>query len=727
MKKRFITIILSFVVVMLVCPATAFSSAAQNDDTLIVGVPTDRCPMFYKDEVTGEITGIGVDLMTSAAREAGYTVSFRELSEPTLKASLDNPQYDVIMPFGSAISSASGQASVVSDNLIQTPFTLVTKNKAALPPMESMKVGMLSSLAGAAETVHQLYPGIEIDFYDTMPDCVEALRKGEVDALLHNSYVWSYVLQKPSYSNLTVHSTAMFSMDFRAGTVDTEKGREIIDRLNAGIATLSDTNRQAAVLDYTTRRLYKYSFTDYLYEYRFFLTWGTLFFAAFVWYVARRQKKLHEQHEEKVKQLIDHDPLTGVLSLAGFRKRVQELLAENPDIPYFISYNNIKNFKYINDSLGKEAGDDLLRFWAEKSLNVMTDEEAIGRMESDHFIVLRKIGGSKKMKADNDMVFDPVRNYFINRGKDIRIQMSSGIYVLMPEDYTDPDVDHMLDYARVAEKQVKESQKDGYIFYNPTQWEKGKWTADVVGHLRTAIETNELLVWYQPQVNYETGQISGAEALCRWNHTKLGCIPPSEFIPALEKSGSVYELDCYVWEKACQDLQRWNQQGKHMTVSVNVSRCDLHENRDIAAHFCELLRKYELTADQLHIEITESAYVEDSGLLIDITRDLKKFGFQVEMDDFGSGYSSLNMLKEVPVDRIKLDLRFLTETGNPEKGRIIVECMIHMAKLLGMDIIAEGVETKEQAEFLRSHGCTEMQGYYFHKPMPVDKFEALQQ
>ena len=170
--------------------------AQENENQLIVGVPVDRCPMFYRDE-NGEIVGIGVDLMDAAAEEAGFKVTYVELKEPTLKDSLDNAEYDVIMPFGSALKSAAGKASVVSENLIRTPFTLVTKGNGNLPPINSMKVGMLSSLGGAAETVKQLYPGIEITLYDTMNDSVRALRRGEINAILHNSYVWSYVLQKP--------------------------------------------------------------------------------------------------------------------------------------------------------------------------------------------------------------------------------------------------------------------------------------------------------------------------------------------------------------------------------------------------------------------------------------------------------------------------------------------------------------------------------------------------
>jgi len=193
----------------------------------------------------------------------------------------------------------------------------------------------------------------------------------------------------------------------------------------------------------------------------------------------------------------------------------------------------------------------------------------------------------------------------------------------------------------------------------------------------------------------------------------------------LEESGLIYDLDCFVWDKVCQDLHRWNEQGIRRSVSVNVSRCDIREDRDIPGQFSRLIQKYGITPDQLRIEITETAFAENPDLLISNTNKLRELGFQVEMDDFGSGYSSLHMLKEVLVDRIKLDLHFLTSSGDQKKSRTIVGCMIQMVELLEMKMIAEGVETVEQAEFLRNRGCPEMQGYYFFKPMPVEEFEKL--
>ena len=283
----------------------------------------------------------------------------------------------------------------------------------------------------------------------------------------------------------------------------------------------------------------------------------------------------------------------------------------------------------------------------------------------------------------------------------------------------------MIDYAHLAEKKVRESQNEGYEFYNKNQWERGKQVAEVINQIPIAIENGGIHVWYQPQYNYKTGEITGAEALVRWKHEDKGFISPAYFIPILEETGLIYDLDLFVWERVCQDLSRWNELGYHKHVSVNLSRCDIKDNNDISKIFDNLIKKYNLSPDQLRIEITESAYVENPNVQLEVTDKLRRLGFQVEMDDFGSGYSSLNMLKNVTVDRIKLDLNFLTSSGDQKKSRIIVSSIIKMLISLNVNMIAEGVETKEQADFLLSEGCSQMQGYYFYKPMPVEDFSKL--
>lgn len=719
------TVIMCIAVLLNCASVTALAETVTNDNEMLtVGVPADRCPVFYIDDDTGENIGIGIDLMRAAAENAGYAVSFKSIEEPTLKEALDNDAYDLVMPFGSAVKSAHGKDIIVSDNLMQTPFTLVTAGKRNLPPFNEACVGMLQSMTAGAETVKQLYPGMEIVFYDNMADAVKALQTQEVDALLHNSYVWSYVLQKPAYSNLRVQPSAMFSMDFRAGTTDTPEGRAIIERLDQGISALTDTQRQAITLDYTSRDLYEYDLSDYIREYFLQIVMLIILSLAFIIIVKQRLENVQREQERKMQQMLDYDPLTGVLSLGGFRKRAEELIRNHPDESYFLSYNNIRGFKFINESLGREAGDELLKFWASRSKENLTDEDAIGRVTSDQFVILRHIIDDNQMRLDEKNVFRPVMSFFTDQGYNNQVQISGGIYVLTPEDFKEIDIDHLIDLARETEKSVRESRTGNFGLYNPKQWERGRRVAEIISVFPSALESEALQVWLQPQVNYETGEISGAEALCRWNHSSLGWVSPGEFIKILEDAGLVYKLDSFVWDKVCQYLHRWNQQGSHRYVSVNVSRDDIRADRNLPEQFRNLISKYDLSPDQLRIEITETAFMDDSELLISYIVRLRELGFQVEMDDFGSGYSSLHMLKDVPVDRIKLDLHFLTDTGDREKGRTIISSMIQMMSALGMDIIAEGVETAEQAAFLHEKGCSEMQGYYFYKPMPVDEFES---
>ena len=722
-RKELPIIVLCLILIMSCMVVPAWASEEKSDgEPLTVGIPRDRCPIFYIEEPSGEAVGIGVDLIRSAAAEAGYDVNFKFISEMNLKMALDNPDYDVIMPFGSAVDSQKGKKSIISENLLQTPFTLVTKGRKEIPSLNKITVGMLTSLSAGAETVKTRYPGIKINLYPEMEDCVRALRDGEVDALLHNSYVWSYVLQKPSYRDLKVQPTNMFSMDFKVGTIDDEKGREIIANLNKGIDKLSDIRKQAIVLKYTSRNLYTYDYADYFYEYDTVIVLAILLILALTIILWQKHRVTKLRQEEKMKQLIDYDSLTGIYSLSGFRKKAEELIRDNQDILYVIVYINIKDFKYINESLGRDEGDEFLRFLANKIRNVLSDVEAVARDSADRFVVLRTVRGDGKLLMEDQQALMAIGKFFTERGKGNQIRIGAGVYVLTPEDYHQLDIDKMIDCARVAESRLRETYRDGYEFYNPDQWERGKKIADITGNLSDALKNGEIRVWYQPQVDYEKKEIIGAEALCRWKHSKRGWLSPGEFIPILEDANLIFELDSFVWEKVCQDLQRWNNQGNHWAVSINLSRSDITDERNIPGYLFDLVNKYGLTVDQLKVEITETAYVEDMETLIKTTKKLRDFGFKVEIDDFGSGYSSLHMLKDVPVDKIKLDMEFLTETGNMDRTRIIVGHVISMVKALGMTVIAEGVETASQAEFLLSQGCTEMQGFYFYKPAESGMF-----
>lgn len=436
--------------------------------------------------------------------------------------------------------------------------------------------------------------------------------------------------------------------------------------------------------------------------------------------LARNERELEEQREK----LHYRDERTGCLNLTGFRRRAKAILKEHADWQYTLWYCNIKDFKYINERLGYEQGDNLLRYWGQLALDYKIEGEVIGCLTGDRFVGLIRITEDNE-SSQMEGVLERVRSYFRDKGIEYDVQIMTGIYSLTAEDYQRPNIDHMIANAKLAQEKLNHSTiKERWSVYNPEQFESDRRRMMISTHLDQALKDGEIEVYFQPQYNYSSGRLRGAEALCRWNHAELGWISPGEFISVLEKTGQISDLDFYVWEQVCKYLRKWKEEGICVPISVNISREDVR-SRDLTQVFEELLKKYELTPDMLHLEITESSYLDHANVLIREVTNLVNAGFSVEMDDFGSGYSSLNMLKEVPVNVIKMDLRFLSKGGSSFRSGNIINHVVRMAHTMHMEVVAEGVETMGQADFLKSCGCYNMQGFLFSKPVPLTEFEQI--
>ncbi|MCF0132780.1 MAG: EAL domain-containing protein [Blautia sp.] len=420
------------------------------------------------------------------------------------------------------------------------------------------------------------------------------------------------------------------------------------------------------------------------------------------------------------------DEISGILTLEGFRKNARQLICQYPNEKYSLWYFNIKKFKFVNDFLGYRVGDKLIRYMAQMILESIQEGETCGHMSGDVMLVLAK-------KTKDSDIFEYFHAIAKNMGKffekeeiSFRTEIAAGVYLVKPEDVKNLDINQMLDWAHVAQKSVKDMIGNNYAVFGDEMWER-QWKELYINQtLDNALGTGEISVWLQPQYDYQTGRISGAEALCRWTHSHLGWLSPGEFIPALEKTGQIQKLDFYVWEEVCKLMQRWRSSATMLplSVSVNVSRLDVIEG-DIITRLNELTNKYDLPASALRLEITEGAYMQRPDVLINVVDQLHDYGYVVEMDDFGSGYSSLNMLKEVEVDGIKMDVRSLRGNFKRDKTRKIVRAIVQMSRELGIPVLSEGVENEEQAQFLSSIGCNRMQGYYFSRPMVVEEFEQL--
>lgn len=415
--------------------------------------------------------------------------------------------------------------------------------------------------------------------------------------------------------------------------------------------------------------------------------------------------------------LATYDELTGIYNKQAFYAKTKEMLLDNPDKNFDLLRINIERFKVLNDLFGESTGDKLLRYIGKFLKEINLPLCVSGRLYADNFVVCYEAGkgDSRRMINTLQMVAD---SFAINN----RTILSFGLYRI--DDKTLP-VSVMCDRANMALWKAKGNFKNPYCEYDEKMRQQVLKEQKIINAMEMAIQNKEFTLYIQPKYDIEKGIIIGAEALVRWISQKNGFISPGDFIPVFENNGFVYEVDKFIWEESCRYLRKWLDEGREVhPISVNVSRIDLYDPK-LVQHLVNLREKYQLPSQYLELEITESAYTEDPEQIITITRQLREAGFVILMDDFGTGYSSLNMLKDIQIDVLKLDMGFLKSSDHSAKGGNILTAILKMAESLKMQAIAEGVETKEQVEFLKSIGCKYVQGFYYSKPLPVDEFEKL--
>ena len=429
-----------------------------------------------------------------------------------------------------------------------------------------------------------------------------------------------------------------------------------------------------------------------------------------------RDKTLETEKLNKEKYLAIHDKLTGLLNKDGFFEQVKEILLKNPDEKYMIICSDIDNFKLINDLFGRYAGDSFLIRVADSINKHARPEQLYARLESDRFgIFTKKSDYEEYLLTKNSKDVSSMSEKF-----HYPVTFHIGVYEI--EDNTMP-VSVMCDRAFMALKTIKGNLQKKIAYYNVELRKNLIYEQQVTGEFPVALENNQFEMYLQPQVKND-GNVYGAEALVRWNHPQNSIVYPNSFISILEKKGLIINLDKYIWECAAKKLKQWKDNGiEDMYISVNISPIDFIYT-DIYQTFVNLVKKYDINPQRLKLEITESAILMNLEKQLVLINKLRSFGFQIEMDDFGSGYSSLNMLKDIPFDILKIDMAFLQATKNPERSIQILHSIIKLSKRLNMPVITEGVETKEQVEFLKDMGTDYYQGIYFARPMKVQDFES---
>lgn len=424
-----------------------------------------------------------------------------------------------------------------------------------------------------------------------------------------------------------------------------------------------------------------------------------------------------------------YDPMTGIYTREKFFEKTREVIDRNPDKQFVFVRFDIHKFQLINQFFGVEEGDRLIRYVADDiAQDAMKIQEESGD-ETNPVVSYGHIGADVfctciPYKGDQDLRdhFQTVRNKLCEYGLGFEILPVFGVYIIKDSKQS---VSDMYDKAHMAARCCKGNYVDNYAFYDESMRKMVVDEQGIINDMSAALENGQFILYLQPKYNIKKNVLDGAEVLVRWQHPKKGMISPGAFIPVFERNGFIVKLDYYVWEETCKLIRRWLDEGETpYPVSVNMSRVSLY-NPKLADILCELVEKYEISPSLLQLELTESAYMNNPIAIRDTMSRLQKKGFTILMDDFGNGYSSLNALKDIAVDILKMDMGFVSRTEFPERGRCIMASVIRMAKQLDMPVIVEGVETKGHLEFLKSIGCEYVQGFFFARPMPVDSYEKL--
>ncbi|MBR6229344.1 MAG: EAL domain-containing protein [Eubacterium sp.] len=439
--------------------------------------------------------------------------------------------------------------------------------------------------------------------------------------------------------------------------------------------------------------------------------------------ILARVRRIIELSEDRlIIEATERDHLTGLYTKEFFYQYAGQLERYYPDWEMDAVAIDVEHFHLLNELQGREFGDRVLKEIA-RTVNHLISTEADGyacRYEADMYYVYcthMDEDGYERMHAE-------LIEALVKITKNNRIRVRFGIY---PKADRNIEMERRFDRAKQACDSIRNNYAISMAYYDTETYEKELFAERLIGDFEEAMQQGHLVVYYQPkyEISGDEPKLASAEALIRWIHPEFGMVSPEAFIPLFETNGLIQQLDLYVWKQAAAQIAKWKKEyGVTVPVSVNVSRMDMYDP-NLQTNLLQILRENGLSSEEYLLEVTESAYAEDSRQLIEVVDKLRSKGFRVEMDDFGSGYSSLNMLTTLPIDVLKLDMVFVKNVHTDEKALRLVELIMEIARYLGVTVVAEGVEYVEQYELLKKCGCDVIQGYYFSKPLPPEEWASI--
>lgn len=687
---------------------------------IVVGLKADSIPYSYKEahKITGLFKGV-LDLMGGKSK---LSIRIEYVSDPKKFLEEGTNRFYIGNSLGSGVSTVKGKYWH-SNNIFSVDQVIVKRKNTSISQDKVSSVAVVKDALYNSQT-KLLYVNSDeqIKKYDSVKECMEAVRTGKVDFAINDIYSVNYYMQSKRYAD-SLAAVSEYNESSAYCLLASAQVNDILKSVvNKLISSISDEEIDNVCVKYSSGIKYNASLTERIEDNLALIILGIaiailLMVLGYVVISKKTNALIQSKENEILRRKVEIDKLTGLYNIDIFYEKVAERLRIS-DEEFYIMNININRLKVVNDIYGIEEGDELIKHVADR-LKMFRDSQTDGdnillaRMSDDNFFALLT-----KEQYDLIKTFDLVDDYHLK----INITVRTGLYLV--DDRTLP-INVMCDRAQIATDTVKEGMKKVGI-YSRQQGDQLIFEQNILNDINGAMEQGQIVIYIQPKYDVVHKKIVGGESLVRWLHPKFGMIPPFKFITVLEKNNYITRLDYYVWEKTCQLLRYLkDKNGSVLPISVNVSRVNFYTT-NLVSNLLELVEKYNLEPKDLQLEITETVYTEEKQVIYSIISELQEAGFKILMDDFGSGYSSLNMLKDAPIDVLKLDMAFMRNLDNEnERNNIIVESIVELSKKLNISVVVEGVESEKQVNFLKSIGAEVIQGYYFSKPIPTDEYEKL--
>ena len=684
-----------------------------------VGYQDDYLAFCAAQPSTGELTGALKDYLAYAADcLKNARLEFEPVAYPTAEAALDalqNGEVDCMFPANLTDYDGETMGVFLTQPLMRTDVSAVIRasDQKSFAQKEKILVAVNEGNPNYDMFLATNFPDWQAVYYPSTRECLKAVADGKADCLLISSFRYNNIARLCSqYGLITLSTGVEMDYSFAVG----EESCALYSILTKTTSVVPDSTVNAALSYYFTEDA-KTGLTDYLKDHLGVILAGViavlLVFVLLLWRGVRAEKKASAG--QRLISATEHDKLSGLYNKSYFFEYADRMYRENPNRPMDLMVLNIERFHALNALNGRTLGDQALCALSEEIRAFLKETEGIGgKSEGDRFAVYCR------HLEDHRALFDRLQGKLDALPASTNILLRMGV---MPwQAGMDPEA--QFEQAHIACGMARGS-KERLVVFDDAVREREVMEQRLLNDLRHGLEHHEFEVYYQPKydIQAETPKLKSAEALVRWRHPELGLIMPVTFIRLFERNGQISKLDKYVWAEAARQISVWRKKyGVVLPVSVNLSRVDMLDPT-LNDTLDSLLEEYALEHGAIKLEVTESAYTENAGQVIAVIEALRQKGYEIEMDDFGSGYSSLNMLSSMPIDVLKMDREFVRNIGSSDKDVRLIELVLDIAKYLKVPVIAEGVETEAQFRLLKRLGCEAVQGNYFSVPLPAEEFE----